>query len=169
MTYTAPLLTRNDPAGEADLDQISFYLGRAYYTYVGLLERVLADMGLDRHIRPGMGNVLFALFERDEQSVSEVAQRLRVAKSTMTGMVAGIKNAGLVTTHRDPADGRAVRLKLTPRGRSLEPRCRQLGRRIDIMLCRRFSKQDRATFKRLLATLVESMTDQLGALERQSQ
>ena len=71
---------------EADLDQISFYLGRAYYTYVGLRERVLKDMGLDQHIRPGMGNVLFALFEHDDQTISEVAQRLKLAKSTMTGI-----------------------------------------------------------------------------------
>ena len=45
---------------------MSFYLGRAYYAYVGLLERVLANHDLDGHLRPGMGHVLFALFEQDD-------------------------------------------------------------------------------------------------------
>ena len=48
----------DEPGGELIWD-----LGRAYYAYVGLAERVLVEAGLDHVIRPGMGHVLFALYE----------------------------------------------------------------------------------------------------------
>ena len=66
-----------DPPSGPDepLDHLIWYLGRAYYTYVGLLERVLAELGLDRHLRPGMGHILFTLFERDDLSIKEIAAR----------------------------------------------------------------------------------------------
>ena len=43
--------SENETASGA-LDQISFYLGRAYYNYVGLLECVLADTGLRPCVAP---------------------------------------------------------------------------------------------------------------------
>lgn len=149
---------------DGDLEQVCFFLGRAYYTYIGLLDRLLAEMGLDEHLRPGMGNVLFALFERDDQTISEIADRLRVSKSTMTGTVRRIKQAGLITTRRDRNDGRAVRLKLTALGRSLEPCCRELARRIDGVVCRKFSDKQRAELKEMLAAMIESMNEELEDL-----
>ncbi len=148
-----------------ELEQISFYLGRAYYTYVGLLERVLVEMGLDQHIRPGMGNVLFALFEQDDRTISEVGQRLQLSRSTMTGMVAGIEKAGLITTRRDPVDGRAVRLKLTPLARSLEQRCREVPDRIEKVLCRRCDAEKQMILKEVLATMIESMSEEVRRID----
>ena len=64
------------------LDQIVWSIGRAYYAYVGLLERVLAETGLDRHVRPGMGHILFALFEEDGRNIKEIAARTQLSGST---------------------------------------------------------------------------------------
>ena len=146
---------------ESDLEQVSFYLGRAYYSYIGLLERLLAEMGMDDTLRPGMGNVLFALFEEDNVTLTEIARRLQVAKSTMTSVAARIKKAGLVTTHRDPDDGRAVRLRLTPLGRSLEPRCRELAQQIDATICAGLSQRQRDQLRRMLATDTATISDGL--------
>ena len=41
------------------MDEVPFYLSRAFYAYVGLLERLLESAGLAQHLRPGMGPVLF--------------------------------------------------------------------------------------------------------------
>ena len=48
---------RNSP-----LEEAYFFISRAFYAYVGYLERLLEELGLDEHLRPGMGHVLFALF-----------------------------------------------------------------------------------------------------------
>src|SRR5262245_57095570 len=53
-TARKPRRAARDP-----LDHVIWHIGRTYYAYIGLLERVLAVTGLDRHLRPGMGPVLF--------------------------------------------------------------------------------------------------------------
>lgn len=146
--------------GDRCLEQISFYLGRAYYSYMGMVARMLAEAGLDEHLAPGMGNVLFALFERDNQTISEIARRLKLSKSTMTGTVTRIRKAGLITIHRDSFDGRATRLKLTPLGRSLEPRYRKMAEHADQTLCRRFDAAQSESLRRLLATMIDAMREE---------
>ncbi|MDZ4686199.1 MAG: MarR family transcriptional regulator [Planctomycetaceae bacterium] len=157
------------PAACVELDQAVFFLGRAFYSYIGVLDRILVEAGLDGHVRPGMGNVLFALFERDDQTISEVAARLRLSKSTMTDMVARIRKSGLITAKRDPADGRAIRLRLTPLARSLEPRCRKAARRMDDIACRRFNDEERNVLRDLLGRMIESMSEELERSRRDSQ
>lgn len=106
------------------LAAISFCLGRAYYNYVGLLERTLRATGLDRHLRPGMGQILFALFEQDDCIIKQIAERVELSPSTLTGMLQRMERAGIIETRRDESDGRAVRIRLTRLGRSLRERCR---------------------------------------------
>jgi DNA-binding MarR family transcriptional regulator len=44
----------------------------------------------------------------------------RCSKQALTGLVALCEKDGLVTRERDPEDGRAFRISLTPRGRQLK-------------------------------------------------
>lgn len=139
------------------LDQISFYLGRAYYNYVGLLECVLADTGLNKHLRPGMGHVLFALFEKDDRIIKEIAERVQLSNSTLTEMLKRMERAGLVKRSRCPDDGRAVRVRLTARARALKPRCRQVTCILDEVLTADLNKGDIKTVKKSLSTMIASM------------
>src|SRR5262249_12907650 len=110
------------------LDAVCFALARAYYNYLGLLERVLAETKMDRHVRPGMGHILFALFEQDDRVIKDIGARVQLSSSTLSGLLARMEKAGLVATRRDEADGRAVRVRLTARGRAVEAKCHHVLR-----------------------------------------
>jgi DNA-binding MarR family transcriptional regulator len=120
--------------GATGLDALCFAVARAYYNYIGLLERVLAETGLDRHVAPGMGHVLFALFERDDRVIRELVERTRLAYPTLSTILARMHKGGLVECRTDEADGRAVRVRLTRLGRSLEPRCREAVARLNAVM-----------------------------------
>ncbi len=139
------------------LDQIVWYIGRAYYAYVGLLERVLAETGLDRHVRPGMGHILFALFEEDGRSIKDIAARTQLSGSTLTGMLARMEKAGVIGRRRDDEDGRVIRVRLTPLGRSLEPRCRLVIGTLGEVFHAGMGAKDALHAKRLLRRLTETM------------
>lgn len=64
--------------------------------------------------------VLGPLFERDGRPISEVAQRVGLAKSSMTTIVRNLERHGLVRVEEDGDDHRVKRLVLTDRGRALE-------------------------------------------------
>ena len=139
------------------LDEISFYLGRAYYNYVGVLRRILADVGLDEHVVPGMGNALFVLFERETCIIRDIAERTRLSLSTLTGILRQMERKGLIKRQRDKNDGRAVRVRLTPLGDSLRARCFEVTARLKAVLESGLSEEEVRLFKRMMAGMIESM------------
>jgi DNA-binding MarR family transcriptional regulator len=145
-----------------DLSQIGFLLGRAYYSYMGFLEHLLKETGLGDHIQPGMGSLLFALFREDDRTISEVARELQLARSTMTGMVARMKQARLIRVVKCRQDSRAVRLRLTPLARSLEPRCQDLAARVERILSGDLSATESRDLRRSLTTVIGTINARLG-------
>lgn len=141
----------------AALEELSFCIGRAYYNYKLLLERTLKDLGLDRHVSPGMGHLLFALFEEDDCIIRGLAEKTRLSLPTLTLMLRKMEKAGLLRSRRDPDDGRAVRIRLTPLGRSLEPRCREVLRRLNAVLGSGLTRKDVTRAKKSLARMIENM------------
>ena len=139
------------------LDAVCFALGRAYYNYLGLLERVLAVSGLDRYVRPGMGHILFALFEQDDRVIKDIVARSQLSYSTLSGLLARMEKAGLIACRRDETDGRAVRVCLTPLARSLEPRCHAAVRRINEVMLGKMSEAEIAQAQQLLARMIDAM------------
>ncbi len=107
----------------AALEESFFCIGRAFYAYVVLLERVLEKHDLSSSVRPGMGHVLFALFECDDVIIQDLIERTQLSRTTLTRLVRLMERQKLITRRRDPTDGRATRIRLTRRGRSLERKC----------------------------------------------
>jgi DNA-binding MarR family transcriptional regulator len=139
------------------LDGLIWYIGRAFYAYIGRLEVVLAHLGLDRHLRPGMGPILFALFEEDNRSIKDIAGRTQLSSSTLTGVLGRMEAAGLVDRRRDEDDGRVVRVRLTALGRSLEPRCREALHAFDTLIQANLREADIRQAKELLRRFTETM------------
>jgi DNA-binding MarR family transcriptional regulator len=145
-----------------EISQIGVLLGRAYYSYIGFLQRLLDDTGLGKHIKPGMGSLLFALFREDDRTISEIARELQLARSTMTGIVARMKKARLITVVKCDQDSRAVRLRLTPLARSLEPRCHELAARVEQMLSRDLDEAEADELRRSLGAVVRTINAHLA-------
>jgi DNA-binding MarR family transcriptional regulator len=111
-------------------NSIIWDLGRAYFAYVGLLERVLVEEKLDHVLRPGMGVVLFALYEKDDVPIKELAEHSQLACSTLTGVLQRMQDAGLVARYRDENDGRLVRVSLTALGKKLKRKSFEVAQRM---------------------------------------
>jgi DNA-binding MarR family transcriptional regulator len=141
----------------AALEELSFWIGRAYYNYKLLLERTLRGLGLDRHVSPGMGHILFTLFEEDGCILRDIAARTRLSSPTITVMLRRMEKAGLVGMRRDERDGRAVRVRLTTLGRSIETRCWRALARLNSVLGRGLTPKEVEIAKRALARMVENM------------
>lgn len=139
------------------LDYLNFYIGRVYYNYIGMLERMLGELQLDEYIAPGMGSILFALFEQDNCIIRDLSIRVRLSPSTLTAMLGRMKRAGLIERHRDEKDGRALRITLTPLARSLKPRCRILLTRVEEALQGGMSDSESAALKKLLSKTIDNI------------
>jgi DNA-binding MarR family transcriptional regulator len=102
-------------------------IGMAYLNYQSVLAPLLRRHGLDTHLRPGMGNTLFALFAEDGLSMGALAANAGLALATVSEVVERMERAGLVRRKRATGDGRMKNVFLTARARRLEARCRELN------------------------------------------
>jgi len=100
-------------------DNAGFLLAKASQRFNELLVAGLAEKGFPE-VRPSYGSVLVPLFTAGDLRLGEIAGQARLSKQALTGLVALCEKDGLVTRERDPEDGRAFRISLTPRGRRLQ-------------------------------------------------
>lgn len=100
-------------------DNIGFLLAKASERFNELLVAGFAAKGFPE-VRPSYGSVLVPLFTAGDLRPGEIAGQARLSKQALTGLVALCEKDGLVTRERDPEDGRAFRISLTPRGRRLQ-------------------------------------------------
>jgi MarR family transcriptional regulator, organic hydroperoxide resistance regulator len=145
------------------LHQIAFYIGRAYYSYVGWLETLLTKSGLDQHLRPGMGQILCALYRDDDLSIKQIATQTQLSQSTLTGMLVRMERAGLIDRRRDERDGRLVRIRLTRLGRSLEADFFKVAKEVNEAFLAGLGKTEVARARRLLKRLIDIIRKQTKA------
>src|SRR5437763_15899678 len=103
----------------ATTENAGFLLAKASQRFNELLTQGLAAKGY-AEVRPSYGSVLVPLFADGDLRLGEIADRARMSKQAITGLVARCENDGLIARVRDPDDGRAFRISLTGRGRRLQ-------------------------------------------------
>src|SRR5437868_5093593 len=97
-------------------DCLSFYLGKAYQRVTQSAKRRLAPYG----VTPVQYALLKVLWEKDNQSGSELGERLQLDSATMTGLIDRLEHAKLIERQADATDRRINRVVLTARGRDLQ-------------------------------------------------
>lgn len=119
-----------------------------------LVNAVYAESGREHGLTPQQGQLLCVLMKQP-YGMGELSTTLGLAKSSLTGLVDRTERNGLVRREPDPADTRAVRVALTPRGSALAAEFYdETCRRID-ELPRGLSAADRDTLAGLLSRVVQ--------------
>jgi DNA-binding MarR family transcriptional regulator len=99
---------------------LGFELAKGSQRWNERLTAAFATRGFPE-VRAAYGSVLLPLFEEDGLRMGDIAARARLSKQTITTLVRRVADAGLVRRVVDPADARAARIELTPRGHQLAP------------------------------------------------
>ncbi|RBY84944.1 MarR family transcriptional regulator [Blastococcus sp. TF02A-30] len=109
----------------------------------------------DSGIGAAGAGVLFHLAAHDGALVGEVTAALNASAAGTSGLVNRLAAAGLLRKTPDPADARAVRLSLTPRGREVEAAARSILAELNELLVDGFTPEELATVARWLARTTE--------------
>jgi DNA-binding MarR family transcriptional regulator len=91
----------------------------AYGQAIRILDPIRFQVWADSGLTMPQARVLFTLVEAGEQSAGELAERLGVTPSTITGITDRLVRQGLIQRKEDARDRRVVRLGLSAEGRSL--------------------------------------------------
>lgn len=74
--------------------------------------------------------VMVLLWEKDDQTVGSLGERLFLESSTLTPMLKRLEAAGYIARVRDKADERQVRVQLTDLGKALRQKAVDVPRRL---------------------------------------
>lgn len=129
-------------------------LALAYAKTVRILDPIRFTLYSSRGLTMAQAKVLFMLAQRPGATAGELAEELKVAPPTVTGMTDRLLKQGLIERREDPRDRRVVRLALSEEGTKLTS---EVTERSKARLREVFS---RMTDERLeqLAELLEELT-----------
>jgi DNA-binding MarR family transcriptional regulator len=133
---------------------LGFLLAKASQRWNELLVGRFAARGYP-DVRPSYGSVLMPLFERDGLRLGEIAVRARLSKQSMTALVRQCEDDGFVRRRRDPADGRAFRVELTPRGWRFRAVVDEVLGELDAVVLAALGRRQRDALARALEGVME--------------
>jgi DNA-binding MarR family transcriptional regulator len=131
------------------LNSPGFLLGKAAQQALELVEAALAPLELKaRHF-----GVLVALDEREPASQHQLAQTLRIDRTTMVAVVDHLERLGWVERRLHATDRRTHQVHRTPAGKVATDTARAVASRADAELVAGLSAAEVAQLLRLLRTL----------------
>jgi DNA-binding MarR family transcriptional regulator len=107
----------------------------------------------------GQPPLLFALWEKDEQSGRELCQVIGVRPATVTKMVKRLKNAGFVTTRQDMEDSRVQRVCLTDKGRAVEDHVREIYEELYKTIFKGFDEEEMKSMEEFMDRIQENIVN----------
>lgn len=150
-------MTTSEPGRHADLErELTRFLRRSRVTSAAIAEAVHPDLDV------GSYTVLVTLSDLAASMpggvrASDVAEALRLHKSTLSRIITVLERLGLVERETSEQDARALNLSLTPSGRaSLEAAISARRRRVSEALSR-WPRQDVDDLARLLSHLNDDL------------
>lgn len=99
--------------------------------------------------------VLFVLSQHDGQPISEIAKRLAMGKSSLTGLIDRMVERGLLSRSTSPVDGRVTHIHLRAEGRVLLAEGKQETKHFNAALLEPFSEHEQEVIGRFLTHLVD--------------
>jgi MarR family transcriptional regulator for hemolysin len=129
------------------------------FTRASKLLREAADEAMSRHgVRVGQNVILEVLWQDDGLTPGEIARRLDLATPTVVNAATRMEEAGLVVRERDNADGRLVRLYLTPGARCVRGAIEHERSALEHRATSRLSNQERRHLDSALAKIIDTLS-----------
>ncbi|KUG02414.1 transcriptional regulator, marr family [hydrocarbon metagenome] len=128
---------------------INFTLTKAQQAVQQLFKAELAPFG----ITPGQYAILSCLWDEDGQTPRQLADRLSLDSSSITGILDRVEHKDLIKRQPCPGDRRALHVVLTPKGWELEQSVNQAIIQANKKALAEFESQDADNFRRFLHQL----------------
>jgi DNA-binding MarR family transcriptional regulator len=133
-----------------------FYITRIKHLQARIFEKLLTENGIE--ISSGQGRILFVLWKEDHLTVSEISQKTSLAKNTVSIIVDGMVQKGILERNINPANRRQTIISLTEYARDLQEKYEQVSQQMNHLFYQGFSEKEREEFEGYLARILDTLT-----------
>lgn len=121
-----------------------------------VFEKMLIEHGISE-FNGAQGRILFVLWKKDDIPIKELSQKTGLAKTTLTGMLDRLEGSGHIQRIFDPADRRAVRIRLTDNARNMREKYEVVSEEMNKVFYEGFSENEIFDFENHLGKILENL------------
>ena len=133
-----------------------FYITQIKQLQDRIFEKMLIEEGIE--LSSGQGRILFILWKRDRLTISELSRETSLAKNTVSIVVDGMVNRGIVSRSSNPDNRRQQIVSLTEYARSIQDKYEAVSQRMNELFYRGFTREERMDFEDCLTRILETLT-----------
>ncbi len=134
-----------------------FYITQIKQLQDRIFERLLFQNGIE--ISGGQGRILFILWKREHLTITEISEQTSLAKNTVSVVIDGMVQKGIVTRKINPENRRQTIISLTEYAKSLRERDEDVSQQMNTLFYQGFTDTERAEFERYLARIVDTLKE----------
>lgn len=133
-----------------------FYITQIKQRQERIFEKLLRENGIE--ISGGQGRILFVLWKNDNLTIGEISRKTSLAKNTVSIVVDGMVQKGIVERNINPDNRRQTIISLTEYARGLREKYEQVSQKMNHLFYQGFSEEERIDFERYLARILDTLT-----------
>ena len=136
-----------------------FYITQIKQLQDRIFEKMLIENGIE--ISGGQGRILFILWKTDKLTISEISEKTSLAKNTVSVVVDGMVNKGILERNINPGNRRQTIISLTDYAKSLKEKYEIVSQQMNTLFYQGFSEDEQQQFEQYLARILETLTENL--------
>lgn len=136
-----------------------FYITQIKQLQDRIFERLLLENGIE--ISGGQGRILFILWKTDHLTISEISEKTSLAKNTVSVVINGMVNKGIVARTINPENRRQTIISLTDYARSLQAKYEVVSEQMNTLFYQGFSADEQKQFEHYLSRILDTLTEKL--------
>ena len=136
-----------------------FYITQIKQLQDRIFERLLLENGIE--ISGGQGRILFILWKTDNLTISEISEKTSLAKNTISVVINGMVNRGIVERNVNPQNRRQTIVSLTEYAKSLQVKYEAVSQQMNTLFYQGFSEKEQKQFEQYLARILETLIENL--------
>lgn len=136
-----------------------FYITQIKQLQDRIFERLLLENGIE--ISGGQGRILFILWKTDHLTISEISEKTSLAKNTVSVVINGMVNKGIVARTINPENRRQTIISLTDYARSLQAKYEVVSEQMNTLFYQGFSEDEQKQFEHYLSRILDTLTEKL--------
>ena len=136
-----------------------FYITQIKQLQDRIFDRLLLENGIE--ISGGQGRILFVLWKENHLTISEISEKTSLAKNTVSVVINGMVNKGIVARNINPQNRRQTIISLTEYAKNLQEKYEVVSKQMNSLFYQGFTENEQEQFEQYLARILNTLIEKL--------
>lgn len=137
-----------------------FYITQIKQLQDRIFEKLLAENKIE--ISGGQGRILFVLWKNNPLTISEISKKTSLAKNTVSIVVDGMVNKGILERTINPENRRQTLISLTEYAKSIRENYERVSQQMNTLFYQGFSEEEQKCFEGYLERILQTLSEAEG-------